>query len=125
MIASDEDALICDFAQYYHVLHWRALPVKLAATLAAGLPPDSRSMMLLHGAAITLENQLRAIIADALHQLNWRIADGRPSTFPPSILTRLQGEDEDSDSGSVRVFDSPEEFEAALHTIEGGEPHGN
>ena len=81
-------------------------------------------MMLLHGATITLENQLRAIIADALHQLNWRIADGRPSTFPPSILTRLQG-DEESDSGSVRVFDSPEEFEAALHAIEGGEFHGN
>lgn len=81
--------------------------------------------MLLHGATITLENQLRAIIADALHQLNWRIGDGRPSTFPPSILTKLQGNEEESDSGSVRVFDSPEEFEAAMHAIEGGEPHGD
>lgn len=125
MIASEEDALICDFAQYYHVLNWRALPVKLAATLAAGLPPDSRSMMLLHGTTITLENQLRAIIADALNQLNWRIAGGGRSTFPPSILTRLLGEDKEDGSGGVRTFDSSEEFEAAMRAIEGGEPRGN
>ena len=51
LIASDEgkDKLICDFAQYYHVLDWRSLPVRLAATLAAGLPPDSRCMMHLAG----------------------------------------------------------------------------
>ena len=27
------------------MLDWRSLPVRLAATLAAGLPPDSRCMM--------------------------------------------------------------------------------
>ena len=43
MLAADEDAVICDFAEVYHVLDLRALAPPLAATLAAGLPPDSRT----------------------------------------------------------------------------------
>ena len=42
MIETDEPALICDFAETYHIYDYRALPVSYAATLAYGLRGDSR-----------------------------------------------------------------------------------
>lgn len=42
MIETDESALICDFAETYHIYDYRALPVSYAATLAYGLRGDSR-----------------------------------------------------------------------------------
>ena len=42
MIETDESALICDFAETYHIYDYRALPVSYAATLAYGLRCDSR-----------------------------------------------------------------------------------
>lgn len=42
MLATDEDAFICDMAETYGVLNWRALDVRLAGTLAAGLRPFAR-----------------------------------------------------------------------------------
>lgn len=42
MILTDEDALICDFAETYNVLDYRALPLRTAATLASGLRADAR-----------------------------------------------------------------------------------
>lgn len=124
MIAADEDALVCDFAQVYHVLNWRELPVRLAATLAAGLPPDSRSMMLLAGEKVTLENTLRAIIADSLARFEWRMFGGTGSPRPVSILAALRGVSEEK-SSNIQTFDSPEEFEAAMAAIEGGETDGH
>ena len=48
MIATDEDSLICDLAQYYHVFDYRSMTVESVATLAAGLPEDSRIMRKLY-----------------------------------------------------------------------------
>lgn len=42
MILTDEDALICDLAETYHVLDYRSLPLLTAATLASGLRSDAR-----------------------------------------------------------------------------------
>lgn len=42
MIVTDEDSLICDLAETYHVFNYRELPVKLLATLSVGLRADSR-----------------------------------------------------------------------------------
>ena len=47
MINLSEYALICDFAETYHIFDYRSLPVKLAATLSAGLRDDSRSKMIM------------------------------------------------------------------------------
>jgi len=46
MSAIDRDALICDFAQYYH-LNLDEQPVRYAAILACGLPADSRIQCIL------------------------------------------------------------------------------
>lgn len=37
MVAVDEEALICDFAETYNILDWRELPCRTAAILASGL----------------------------------------------------------------------------------------
>ena len=42
MVAADEDALRCDFAQTYHILDYRRLPLRTAAVFAWGLGEDSR-----------------------------------------------------------------------------------
>ena len=43
MLNAGEDELVCDFAETYHILDLRALPVPLAATLAWGLRPAQTS----------------------------------------------------------------------------------
>ena len=42
MVVTDEDALICDMAETYHVYDMESLPISFVSTLAAGLRPDSR-----------------------------------------------------------------------------------
>lgn len=42
MIAANEDALVCDLAETYGVLNYRAHGAKLPAALAAGLRPGAR-----------------------------------------------------------------------------------
>ena len=117
LIASDEDALICDFAQYYHVLDWRSLPLRLAATLAAGLPEDSRSMMKASGKTVPLHIELQAYTADRLTQILWGLSNDTRTV--PSVLADLHGLSADSDT-DVQSYDSPEEFEAALAALKGG-----
>lgn len=115
--------MICDFAQYYHVLDWRSLPVRLAATLAAGLPPESRSKMHLAGQEIPLETQIRAAILDNLRHIDWVLCGGQ-GKGPDSLLDALRGETADEDGGLVQSFDSPEEYEAAMRAAEGGVKDG-
>ena len=82
------------------MLGWRTLPLRLAATLAAGLPGESRSVLKLRGLRISNETQLLASVADSLFRLEWRLF-GR-------------------EGGMVQSYDSPEEFEAAVAALKGG-----
>ncbi len=49
MLSEDEGLFICDMAETYHVLDYRALPVPLLATLASGLRENSRIKMKIAG----------------------------------------------------------------------------
>lgn len=126
MAAGDGDALVCDFAQTYHILDWRALPLSLAATLAAGLPAGSRSMRRLMGLKAPLETVLLAAISDKLTTwLWWHTEDGRAGRRPPErTAARLvggAGREADRD-GAARVFASKEDWLAAYEAaINGGE----
>ena len=102
------------------MLNWRALPVRLAATLAAGLPEDSRCKLYLAGKNVPDSTQLQAIVADALHRLEWRMFGQTGSRMPPSILARLLGEPNDISNSNVQSYASPADFEAALATIRKG-----
>lgn len=77
MIAKDEDALICDLAETYHIYDYRSLPVRLVATLAAGLRDDSRIASSTTDLKVSITNTLLAIIADRLGQIiqQWATKD--------------------------------------------------
>lgn len=117
MIAADEDALICDFAETYHVFDWRGLPVSTAAVLAWGLGEDSRIKMAIMGARVSLNTQLLARLTDDLNLLVWaKSRDGqRGVNRPKSILEFLTGA---GDARSeVQAFRSAEEFERAWERL--------
>jgi hypothetical protein len=111
MVGLDEGALICDFAETYHVYNWRALPVSTAATLAMGLRPESRMMQKLSGAPAPADTLLRAMIADCLRILVWRqTKDGQRGKKPPaSILEQMLG-GKRSEIGPG--FENPDDFQA-------------
>lgn len=122
MVAIDENALICDFAEVYHIFNWRALPARLSAALAMGLRPDARIMLKLSGVQIPVNTQLLAITADAARVLAWQnTEDGRHGrNVPVSVFASLIGTNrKDAEAGAG--FDSPEEFAAWRERMIGGE----
>ena len=107
MVSLDEGALICDFAETYHVFDWRALPVRTAATLAMGLGADSRIMRKMSGVPVTMDTLLLATIADALHVLVWQnTKDGVKGRNRPALIADKLTEAPKEESG----FDSIAEF---------------
>lgn len=120
MINLDEDALICDFAETYQIYDYRSLPVKLAATLAAGLRDDSRILMHASGVSVSPNTVLLAHIADRVEafRYGWTrdAADG--VNQPVSIVSMLLDGKGKGSSGAIG-YNTPEEFEAALARIRG------
>ena len=122
MISLDESALICDFAETYLILDYRALSLKLAAVLACGLRDDSRIKMKLAGMKLNPETMLQAAAVDRLSMLVWaKTKDAqRRKNAPKSILAEMLKDKTDQED-KVQPFNSIEEFEAARRRIiEGG-----
>lgn len=124
MTARDEDALICDFAETYHILDYQAIPCRLAATLAAGLPAGSRIRRSLANLRVTPEVFLLAACADALRTMLWfQSKDGKKNRGrPKSMLAALSGEQE---KRTYRTFRTGADFDEArarlIRRIEEGE----
>lgn len=115
MIATDEDALICDFAEYYHILNWRELPAKLAATLAVGLTPESRIKQAITGAKAPTSLILQAAILDRLSLLVWlNSADGQKGRNRPKSLA---GELVAQPTSPVVAFTSGDAWQASRNRI--------
>ena len=117
MVAADEDALICDFAETYHILNWRGLPARYAAVLACGLRDDSRIKMVMGKQKITTEMMMNAAMVDALNLLVWmRTKDGaKGQNRPASLVSALTGTKEEKDT--LEAFDTVEAFEARRKAI--------
>lgn len=64
MIALDRDALICDFAETYHIFDMESLSAEYASTLAAGLRDDSRIKLKMAGIKVDMNTLLLARIVD-------------------------------------------------------------
>lgn len=113
MIAADEDALIADFAETYHVLDWRALPVSTAAALASGLSPDSRVRRKMSGAMAPTDITLLTAAVDRLSLLVWAQSKdaqkgrNRPQMLMDSLTAK------NKKGNDVATFRTPEDFEAA------------
>lgn len=110
MIAVDEDALICDFAQCYHIYDYRQLPLKTAAVLAVGLEDDSRIKRKISGAPASINTMLMAQITDSLNTLVWMNSKDCKNTSkrPKSLVEAIIQPEKDERPMS---FASGEEFE--------------
>lgn len=102
MIALDEDALICDFAETYHIYDYRNIPASYAATLAVGLRDDSRIKLLMADRKASVETIILAGIMDRLSVL----LSGENATLIAKNFIETKPEE-------IFGFESAADFEAA------------
>ena len=116
MIAKDEDSLICDFAETYHILEYESLPVSKAALLASGLRDGSRIMKQMAGSKVDTRDLLIAAAVDRLSIIVWQQSEdgqnnrNRPISIAESMMGKGKGK-------AYMEFESGSEFEAAKARI--------
>jgi hypothetical protein len=110
-----ETELICDFAETYHILDWRTLPLNTAAALSVGLRENSRVKMKIAGVEAGQDTLLLAAIVDRLSLLWWAKTKDAESgrNKPKSIFEQLTRRPEDEPEKKVTAFRSGEEIRAA------------
>lgn len=114
MLNLDEEALICDLAETYHVLDYRALPVKMVALFASGLRDNSRIKVKISGNKAPIETVLLAAAVDRLSYIVWSNSeDGYKNRNRPKLIASqlLRTESE------YATFSSLEEFEERWQKI--------
>lgn len=122
MIVTDEEALICDLAEIYHIFDYRSMPARMVATLAAGLPDSSRIKLKIAGIPCATETLLLAMAVDRLSLLFWaKTEDGQKNrNRPESIYLHLLGVEERKKQDEIMTFDTGADFDAAWKRIVGG-----
>ncbi len=99
----------CDFAETYHITDFEALPIDLAATLAAGLREPSRSYRAYNGVKLTLEQSLSAMMLDTANMILWtRSEDAKHNrNRPNSVYERLTAEPDENEleGETIEEFD--------------------
>lgn len=114
MIATDEQALICDLAETYQIYDYKSLPASKVATFSVGLRDNSRIKMKLNGAKASQDILIGSMIADRLGLLVWMMSeDGhKGANKPPQLLDIILGIERTENSDTL-VFETPEAFETA------------
>lgn len=121
MRALDNDALICDFAQYYHIYDFTALDLKYAAVLACGLPKESRIMTVMSGKKFQADTLIQLAILDTVRALEHAFIQAHSKDELPefrSLLTELFGEDAQEDI-DAQWFTSADDFKAEWARVTG------
>lgn len=95
----DEDAMICDLAEYYRIYDYKQLPLETVAILVYGLRDHSRIKMKMTDSRLTVEQTLFAIMADDLNYIAWSKTKDAQANInkPESILERLRNKDVQQD----------------------------
>lgn len=128
MLRVDEDALLCDMAETYHIYDLESLPLKTVAALAFGLRDDSRIKMKMAGAEHPADLLLLAHIADSASFIKWtktQAAYENPTEPPDRIINTLLGIPQAGDSKACRGFRTAVDFEAVRASIIRGNRHGD
>ena len=112
-----ESELICDFAEYYHILDYKSIDPGLAGILLQGLKPDSRTKMKLSNQKLTLEQTLLAIISDGITCLVWMKNKKKKTSKPKSILKLLLNDKEETKK--CKGYNSGADFERDWKRITG------
>lgn len=120
MWSTDRNAVICDLAETYQILNYRALPITLLATLCVGLREDSRIKMKIGEMNHIPTGILLARIADELSLIHYALTakegDKAPDMLMDFITNRLPQK--------PKGFVSGEEFMKARAKILGGGENG-
>lgn len=116
MIVLDEDALYCDFVEYYQVFDFRRLDVEIAARLAAGLRSNSRIRTKTAGMNQPLDTYLLASCVDALRGIHWAIGSRKKQNYPKSIAALFVAKTDEK----LAAFSSVDELRAARNRILNG-----
>lgn len=109
MVHTDENALICDLAETYHIYDYRSLPVFTVAALSAGLRENSRIMTIMRGGILVSPEYVTALIYDLL-------ADLLRCKNEESLARMIDGEvagKKDEPERPTMAFDSAEAYERA------------
>lgn len=125
MLAADRDALVCDLAETYGILEYRALPAGLLAVLASGLRENARIRQTLAAQPADTHTLLLAAMVDRLSFLAWaQTRQAQQGTGrPPSVLQALLGQP--NTPGGLVAFDTAADYEAARAKILKGGYDGN
>ena len=112
MLKANEDALICDLAETYHILDYKSLPPVTVAILAVGLRDDSRIKMHMGGAVMSADRLMLAGVLDRLSMLLWmQSKDAQKGRNKPKlILDSLKAAD-------VSSFATGKDFDNARELI--------
>lgn len=111
MISRYEDEIICDLAEIYGILDYRALSPVQAATLAVGLHMKSRTKKAITGTKVDDDITMLAAILDETRQIAWMFSkDGsRGRNRPKSVVKELARERDNN----IKSFENLEDFKRA------------
>lgn len=115
---------MCDLAETYHILNYRERPASLIATLANGLPSDSRCSRKIEGRKLSTLELLNASVLDACNMILWTKTEDATKGVnrPNSVLQVLEGRNDSTEAGSdvMRFTDITAFEEARKQAIEKG-----
>ena len=107
----DEEALLCDLAETYHIYDYEQLSLDKIAVFSIGLRDSSRIKMKMSDQTTSFDTMLLAGIKDALSILVWfKTKDGQKGTNRPKMVTELLTKKEVKPKRN-HSFHSGEEFE--------------
>ena len=117
MIVLDENALICDFAETYHIYDMYSLSVEYIATLAVGLRDNSRIKLKASGLKVDTNTLLLARIADSTTlNVYAKTKDAQHNRNKPKSLVEALTRDENKD---LRSFASGADFDEEWRRLNG------
>ena len=120
MLSKDEDALICDMAETYHVLDIWALPVETLAVLASGLRDNSRIKMKIAGINYIPMEMVVPRIADCVSLLLYSFTkDAKYKRNMPTMFTDIMA-GKKTKTDDLMTFSTGAEFMAARERIING-----
>ena len=116
MLSTDESLFICDMAETYHILDYKALPVNLLAVLASGLRENSRIKMKIAGITYIPPEVVLPQVADYLMLIAKSLGGSKKKL---TFMTDIMYSKEDKKQKPARGFNSGADFDAAWKRLTG------
>ena len=117
MFQLDENALICDLAEFYSIYDWTGVPVRTLGILCSGLRHESRIYQKMHGIKADMDTIMLARILDDVNDIIWSRSKHPTSSNRPPRIAETLFESKDENNQSVCAYDTPYEYEQARQRI--------